>query len=116
MGRGSDTRLLYRRAAAAAGRTMSSAAVRIDVLADLRVRVREDERDALVVGADDQRAAGAHVVLRDAAQGAVEDLGIEAARGVRAVDEVADLGRRVADHPERVRHHHRAVDRRWSRR
>ena len=83
-----------------------------DVLADLGGRVGEHERDALVVRAHDEPAARAHGVLRHAPERPGEGLGVEAARRVGAVHEVADLGRRVADHPERVRHHHRAVDRR----
>ena len=72
----------------------------------------QHERHALVVRLDDEAAVRDDAVLRDAAERPLQVDRVDAARRVRAVDQVADLGRRVADRAERVGHGDRVVDRR----
>src|SRR4029079_4594109 len=61
------------------------------VLRDRRRGVGQDERHTLVVRPDDELAVGHDLVLRDAPQGALEILRLDAARAIRPVHQVADL-------------------------
>src|SRR6186997_1366181 len=96
IGRGSDTGVL-----ATAGHRRHPRAVEDlagdpdDVLADRRARVGQDERHALVVRADDELAARHDLVLRDPPKRPMQVARVDAAGAIDAVDEVADLRRRV---------------------
>ena len=90
----------------------SSPAIRMTSLLIWASGLASTNGHALVVRLDDEPPVGHDLVLGHAPERALEVERIDAARRIGAVDQVADLGCRVADRAERVGHRDRVVDRR----